>query len=483
MFFTLSRNTVSGTDDVLPPPPRGVQESRLTIGATADRMSNDLERRVDAFMPGKLGRFAALRNTSSFRMSRLRSATIGVLTGVLVLALGFCRRAPLPPRSAPRPDAATLTALGRALFFDSTLSASGRTACSSCHDPRHDWGPPNARAVQVAGLSGSAAGVRAVPSLKYAQDTPPFTEHYREDDGNDADDLGPTGGRTWDGRASSAREQAALPLLSPFEMANDTHAAVLARLRASPNAPAFRAAFGRDIFGDSTAAWKGLLLALEVFQESPADFYPYTSKFDAFLRGEAELSPREQRGLALFDDPHKGNCASCHPSATPRGGFPQFTDRGFIALGLPRNPMIPANADTSYFDLGLCGPYRGDLARRVEYCGLFKAPTLRNVARRSVFFHNGVFTRLEDVLRFYAERDVRPAQFYPRGKFDDLPRAYWSNVNVDPPFGGRPGGQPAFSDAEAADIIAFLRTLDDGYRPAANARARETPAPAAPPAP
>ena len=119
-------------------------------------------------------------------------------------------------------------------------------ACASCHDPKHDWGPPNARAVQLGGPDGTSPGVRAVPSLMYAQDTPFFTEHYREDDGNDADDQGPAGGRMWDGRVSSAREQAELPLLSPFEMANGTRASVVARLRQSPSASGFRAAFGDD---------------------------------------------------------------------------------------------------------------------------------------------------------------------------------------------------------------------------------------------
>ena len=141
-----------------------------------------------------------------------------------------------------------------------------------------------------------------------------------------------------------------------------------------------------------------------------------------------------------------------------------------IALGVPRNGNVPANADSTYFDLGLCGPLRLDLASRPEYCGLFKTPTLRNVARRSVFFHNGVFTRLDDVLRFYAQRDVHPERFYPRDargvvkKFNDLPVRYQSNVNVDPPFDRHPGMQPAFNDEDAADIIAFLRTLNDGYR-------------------
>jgi cytochrome c peroxidase len=366
-----------------------------------------------------------------------------------------------------RPNAATLTALGRALFSDAALSASGRMSCASCHEPARAYGPPNNLAVQFGGSDLRRPGLRAVPSLMYQQDTPPFSEHFNDTDGDDSIDQGPTGGRAWDGRASSAHEQAALPLLSPFEMANADSGTVVERLRRSPNAERFRATFGAHVFDDPSLTWNGLLLALEVFQQSPADFYPYSSRYDAVLRGTAVLSPSERRGLALFNDPAKGNCAACHPSTIKRGAFPQFTDRGLIAIGVPRNRRMPANADPGYRDLGLCGPLRTDLTQQKQYCGLFKTPTLRNVALRGAFFHNGVFHRLEDVLRFYAQRDLHPQRFYPRdahggvSKFDDLPPAYRGNVNVDAPFDRRAGDTPALSDAESADIIAFLRTLTD----------------------
>jgi cytochrome c peroxidase len=370
-----------------------------------------------------------------------------------------------------RPDAAELTALGRRLFFETALSASGRTSCATCHDPAHAYGPANARAVQLGGPDLARPGLRAVPSLMYQQDTPPFSEHFSDTDGDDSADMGPTGGRGWDGRASSAHEQAALPLLSPFEMANTDSRTVVERTRGSSSAAAFREAFGQHVFDNPALAWNGLLLALEVFQQSPDDFYPYTSKYDAYLRRTAELSASEQRGLLLFNDVTKGNCASCHISAIKRGGFPQFTDRGHIAIGVPRNRAIPANADPAYRDLGLCGPLRTDFTDRPEYCGLFKTPTLRNVALRPVFFHNGVFTRLDDAVGFYAQRDVHPERFYPRDghgrvqKFDDLPRSAVANVNVDPPFDRRRGERPALSAAEIRDIVAFLKTLTD--RPAA----------------
>jgi cytochrome c peroxidase len=157
--------------------------------------------------------------------------------------------------------------------------------------------------------------------------------------------------------------------------------------------------------------------------------------------------------------------------------FPQFTDFGYVAIGAPRNAAIPANADSRYFDLGLCGPLRTDLADRKEYCGFFRTPSLRNVATRRVFMHNGVFHRLEDVLRFYAERDTRPQKWYPRAKdgtvrkFDDLPPQYQGNVDHEAPFDRHAGDVPAFSDADIKDLLAFLNTLTDGFAPAQTARA------------
>ena len=142
-----------------------------------------------------------------------------------------------------------------------------------------------------------------------------------------------------------------------------------------------------------------------------------------------------------------------------------------MALGVPRNRGLPANRDPRYFDLGLCGPYRTDLADQAEDCGKFRAPTLRNVRLKRRFMHNGAFARLEDVVRFYAERDTRPEAWYPRDpdgqvrRFDDLPAPYRGNVHRDPPFGRRPGDAPALTDAEIADIVAFLGTLTDGYQP------------------
>ncbi len=390
-----------------------------------------------------------------------------------------CQKSPAPPAAtapaayAPmphQPGVAVLTALGRAMFSEPSLSASGRQSCASCHNPDNAYGPANRLAVQLGGSDGATPGTRAAPSLKYLQTVPPFSEHYHDDDGDDSVDAGPTGGYDWDGRARSAHEQARGPLLSPREMGNRDDAAVVARLRAGPLAPQFRQAFGDDIFDHPDAAMRGALMALEVFQQSPADFYPYTSKYDAYLRKQAALTPQEARGLALFNDEAKGNCASCHISKIAQGGaFPQFTDYGLINLGVPRNGKLAANADPKYFDLGLCGPDRTDLSGHREYCGRFRTPSLRNVALRRVYFHNGRFDSLEQVLRFYVQRDTAPQKWYPRNadgsvhKYDDQPAGLDANVNMEAPFGGRPGGQPALNEKEIADVVAFLHTLTDGY--------------------
>jgi cytochrome c peroxidase len=382
------------------------------------------------------------------------------------------------------PSAAALTDIGRALFFDESLSASGKMACASCHDPARAFGPPNDSPVQRGGSDGRRLGVRAVPSLMYMQNIPPFTEHYFDDEGDDGIDQGPAGGRTWDGRAQSAHDQARLPLLSPFEMANTSADAVVARVQRATYAAQFRETFGGKVFDDKALAFKAVLMALETFQQSPAEFYPYSSKYDAWLRHETSLSGEEMRGLAAFNDPAKGNCARCHPSAMRNGAFPQFTDFGYAAVGAPRNPGVPANSDRRYYDLGLCGPLRTDLADRKEYCGLFRTPSLRNAATRRVYFHNGVFHRLAEVVRFYAERDTQPQKWYPRGpggitmKFDDLPAQYRGNLDTQPPFDREPGASPALSEADIKDIVVFLNTLTDGYELQVRERGAAPPNPA-----
>jgi cytochrome c peroxidase len=413
---------------------------------------------------------------------RFPTLALVLLTGCLAIGCGDRQATPKPPTPPAPPSAPVavakgiygsalvkvppqeLAALGKLMFFDPSLSASGRQSCASCHAPDHAYAPANRLAVQPGGRDMQTLGPRAAPSLRYVQNVPPFTEHFFDNDGDDSQDQGPTGGHDWDGRANSIHEQASGPLLSPFEMGNASQGEVVGHIRQTAYAERFRKAFGADIFARPDDAFAAMSMALEVFQETPGEFYPYTSKYDAYLRGQVTLSRQEARGLDLFKREDKGNCSSCHVSEIKSGAFPAFTDFGLIALGAPRNRSLSVNADADYHDLGLCGPLRSDMARHADYCGLFRTPSLRNVATRQVFFHNGVFHSLEDVLAFYATRDTQPGRWYPKGaKFDDLPREYQGNVNMDPPFGGKPGQKAALNKQEMADIIVFLKTLTDGY--------------------
>lgn len=366
--------------------------------------------------------------------------------------------------------AAALEALGRKLFADPALSASGRMACATCHDPRFAFGPSNARDVQLGGKTMQDPGLRAAPSLRYLQAVPQFAEHYYEsdDEGDASIDNGPTGGLTWDGRVDRLRDQARLPLLSPFEMANNGATDVVTKVRGAGYSDELRRIFGPAALDNSDRAFAAVVEALEVYQQNAAEFYPYSSRYDAYLAGRAQLSPQEKRGFALFNDPAKGNCAGCHRSTPGNDGTPpQFTDYGLIAIGVPRNPDIPANADPHFYDLGACGPLRSDLAARAEFCGRFRTPSLRNVALRKTFFHNGAVHSLREAIAFYVERDTNPGKWYPRDadgtvrKYDDLPAQYQHNVNNEPPFGRRASDQPALSASDISDIVVFLETLTD----------------------
>ena len=362
------------------------------------------------------------------------------------------------------PADSDLIALGAKVFRDTSLSASGKQACASCHDPAHAHAQANAMAVQSGGVNLDAPGFRATPSLRYLNGDLPF---FFAKDGT------PTGGLNRDGRAADLVAQAQRPFLAAHEMANADAAAVVEKLAHANYAEQFRAIFGADIFTDVELAFFAARYALAAYEKNAPEFRPFSSKFDLFLARKAMLTPQELRGLALFNRGDKGNCAACHPSTRADNSPPLFTDYSYDNLGVPRNPAIAATADANYFDLGLCGPDRSDLAARTDLCGAFKVPTLRNVATRRVFFHNGRFDSLRETIEFYVQRDTNPARWYPAAadggvhKFDDLPPAYARNVNTsEGPYNRKPGEASALNAAEIDDLIAFLSTLTDGYDPA-----------------
>jgi cytochrome c peroxidase len=398
------------------------------------------------------------------------------------------------PAVAPLSPAAQL---GRELFFDPRLSGTGRMSCASCHSPAHAYGPPDDRSVQLGGPSGRDQGMRAVPSLRYLDRVPNFSIGPDQPEAENvnvaalatrsagaprrskaagstaaAAAMVPRGGLFWDGRVNTLQSQALGPLFNPAEMANADTVALAQRLRAEYGT---RLA---GLFGARTIAAPRRLLdeavyAIVRFEIEDPSFHPYSSRYDGYLEGRDTLTAAEARGLALFDDPAKGNCAACHLDRPgPAGRPPMFSDYQYEALGVPRNDVLRQNRDPRFHDLGLCGPVRRDLAAQPRYCGMFRTPTLRNVATRHVFFHNGVYHTLRQVLRFYVLRATYPDSIYPAGRggrlrrYDDLPPSDRGNVDtVDAPFDRTPGQPPALTDAEIRDLIAFLGTLTDRARP------------------
>jgi cytochrome c peroxidase len=401
-----------------------------------------------------------------------------------------------------RPPVAPLSSmalLGKEIFHDASLSSSGALSCASCHSPDHAYGPPNDGPVMLGGADLSRQGARAVPSLTYLDRLPNFSIGPDKGDDDNIIDLAqmaaigqqaarttktagssgasanivPQGGLFWDGRADTLQDQALFPLLDPNEMDGGSAAVVADKLRRALYVNRFLELFGAGVLGNQRLLIAEAMFAVARYQVEEPSFHPYTSKYDYWLEGKARLSESELRGLQAFNDPDKANCAGCHTSAPTRDGLPPlFTDHQYEALGAPRNAALAGNNDPDHFDLGVCGPQRTDIPEQTQYCGMFLTPTLRNTATRHAFFHNGVFSTLEQVLDFYNFRDTNPEKVFPRAadgtaqKYDDLPARYQANVDVsDPPFDRHLGDTPAMTTKDEADIIAFLKTLTDGYQP------------------
>nr|WP_295785643.1 cytochrome c peroxidase [Rhodoferax sp.] len=392
------------------------------------------------------------------------ATVVALLVASLLVACGGGDTAPVTTGVSSAQTLTPAAALGEKIFKDTSLSASGRMACSTCHDAALGHASPFSTPVAMGGANLDQPGTRLPPALGYLR----FNTTFRiQADGT------AVGGFTWDGRADTLADQARRPFLSSNEMANPDVASVVTKLSKAPYAAAFKATFGADIFNNPIVAFDRMVLALERYQREDADFAAFSSKFDAFTAGKTAFNGAELRGLVLFNRKDKGNCAACHPStkaANAPGAL--FTDFTYDSLGVPRNNSIAANADAGYFDLGLCGPTRSDLAARSDLCGKFKVPSLRNVALRKRFFHNGQFDSLEQVVRFYVSRDTSATTWYSLDAmgnatgYDDLPVDLRGNVNVtEGPYNRLVGDAPALNESEVQDLVAFLRTLSDGYAP------------------
>ena len=338
----------------------------------------------------------------------------------------------------------SLEALGQRLYFDTNLSEPAGQSCAACHLPTAGFADPDAELPTSRGVLPDRFGSRNAPTAAYALFSPEF--HFDTQEGLYV------GGQFLDGRAATLEEQAKAPLLNPVEMNNAEPAAVVNKVRQADYAELFEEVFGVGALDDPDTAYEQIAEAIAAFERTEI-FRPFTSKYDYFLAGQVELSDQERRGLALFEAEDKGNCAACHPSRPGEDGSPPlFTDFTYDNLGVPPNPDnpflgLPAELNpegAAFVDLGL-GGVLDDPAED----GKFKVGSLRNIAVTAPYMHNGVFATLEEVVDFYNTRDVKE---WPEPEVA-------ANVNHDEL------GNLGLTDQEVEDIVAFLRTLTDGFVP------------------
>ena len=418
-----------------------------------------------------------------------------LMPGLILVGLTACTSeprvepvpgAPDPTLSiAPQGSQVLLARLGERIFTDDNLSLRRNQSCASCHDA--DWGFTGPDPVINAGGSVMPGSVRArfgsrkPPSAAYA--TPSPVLHFDGEDGTYV------GGNFWDGRATGARlgspsaEQSQFPFVNANEQALRDRACVIRRIATGRYAELWGRVYGGSIrqidfppHTDGLCTTEGgsvglsiedraqvdveydrLARAIAAFEDSP-EVNQFDSKYDAYLAGRAHLSPLERQGLALFEG--KATCSACHPSEGRRA---LFTDYTFDNIGIPANPANPAlRANPNFRDLGV-----GGATNEPSEFGKQKVPTLRNLDKRGIpggdkaFMHNGALKSLEQVVHFYNTRDVLPTcATVGRARFGincwPAPEVL-ENVNVDEL------GNLGLSPAEERAVVAFLKTLTDGW--------------------
>ena len=349
--------------------------------------------------------------------------------------------------------------LGKALFFDKTLSLNGHQSCASCHSPSASFTDPNKSHPTSQGDNLAVFGKRNAPTAGYAAFSPSF--HFDTDQGLWV------GGQFLDGRAATLEEQAKAPFVGALEMENGSRAEVIDRLQNGPNAGLFTTLYGNSAFDDVDDAYDKLAASIAAYERSP-QFSPFTSKYDAYLRGHFDLNPSEKRGLVVFNDPMKGNCAACHVSSPgPNGQMPLFTDFTYDNIGIPKNygsdflHLAPAfNPDgIDFLDVGL-----GGTVNDPSLYGAFKVSTLRNIALTAPYGHNGYFGSLDEVVDFYATRDVKPPCIDAQiGAGDAEALGCWPAAEFPMTMNIDELGDLPLTDRDKHDLVAFLNTLTDGF--------------------
>jgi cytochrome c peroxidase len=272
------------------------------------------------------------------------------LTSVDVHLLGPQKLGNLPVvvTSPNNPQSSLKILLGKQLYFDTRLSKDNTISCATCHNPAMGWsdaGPTSS------GINGQKGGRRSPPVSNAAYSPLQF----------------------WDGRAPSLEEQAKGPIQNPIEMGN-THEVMIRSVQDIQGyVEEFNQVYGTqiitiDMVADAIAAFERTVVTTD-------------SPFDRYARGEKNaLSKLEKDGLDIFTG--KGHCTSCHWG-------PYFSDGRFHNLGvLEIDPAKP--------DLG-----RFDVTKNPADKGAFKTPTIRDVALRAPYMHNGTEKTLEDVVDLY----------------------------------------------------------------------------------
>ena len=272
------------------------------------------------------------------------------ITEINVHYLGPQKLSNLPPVVIPpnNPQTSQKIRLGKLLYFDTRLSKDNTVSCATCHDPAMGWsdaGPTSK------GIDGKFGGRRAPPVSNAA--------------------YAPL--RFWDGRAPSLEEQAKGPIANPIEMGN-THDAML---RSVQDIPGYVKEF-EAVYGTSVVTIDMVAEAIAAFERTVVTT---DSPFDRYVNGDKDaLTSLERKGMEIFNG--KGHCTACH-----WGGY--FSDGRFHNLGVM--PTDPAKPDSG----------RYVITKDEDDIGAFKTPTIRDVALRPPYMHNGSEKTLEDVVDLY----------------------------------------------------------------------------------
>ena len=337
--------------------------------------------------------------------------------------------------------------LGKLIFNDTSLSEPAGLACGSCHISDKAFSDPGK--VVSAGANGKLFGPRNTPSISYVRFNPVLHWDFQEKHW--------VGGFFLDGRETNIQSQARVPFTNSVEMGNKTDQQVIDKIKKAPYADMLKSLYGKDIFTDADNAMYAVTDALVNYEMGP-EFAKFSSKFDWFLQGKVQLSKLEKLGLEVFEDPEKGNCSACHISKTESPDKPPvFSDYTYDNLGLAKPQSIPFyKMDKKHNPLGKQFVDNGlgdnpNIHNNPEQLGKFKVPTLRNVAITGPYMHNGMFDDLKEVVKFYNARDIDKK---------------WGKPEIDTNVNREELGDLKLTEHEVDALVAFMKTLTDGYQPA-----------------